>query len=342
MQKQWGRREEGQTVVIIALAMVALVAFLSLAIDGGTAFALRRKMQNAADSASMAGADVLRNRFYADDLCDDAAQQVLAAIHTFAERNGVADTDGIPGNWVNANVTAYFARLEGTSLVNIEPSMDAWTDCIPSDARGVRVITRGSFRSFFAGLIGRDEFTAGAQASNLAFPTQGSLSSSLWSVFPVAVLQDDFEVGDTYYLFDTVDKEAPGSFGWWDLNGGTSGADQLSCWIMPSQPGCESLLTSVTIPMWGETSTGVTNSEKDEVISRWGDVVVIPIYDDTNGLPGDNLQYHFIGLGLFELTEYWFANNFHSPDPVSCYITGGQKCFSGVFVGWLLAPTLYD
>ena len=52
-------KERGQTLIIVALAMVVLVGSLALAIDGGNAYAQRRRMQNAADAAALAGAKAL-------------------------------------------------------------------------------------------------------------------------------------------------------------------------------------------------------------------------------------------------------------------------------------------
>ncbi len=48
--------KRGQTLVIIALAMVAVVAMAAVALDGGHAFMQRRRMQNAADAGALAGA----------------------------------------------------------------------------------------------------------------------------------------------------------------------------------------------------------------------------------------------------------------------------------------------
>lgn len=50
------KSEHGQTLVIIALAFVALLGMSGLAIDGGILYADRRHAQNAADAASLAGA----------------------------------------------------------------------------------------------------------------------------------------------------------------------------------------------------------------------------------------------------------------------------------------------
>ena len=49
------RREEGQAIVLIALAAVALVAIAGLSVDGGMTFWEAQKLQRAADAAALAG-----------------------------------------------------------------------------------------------------------------------------------------------------------------------------------------------------------------------------------------------------------------------------------------------
>ena len=50
------KNERGQAIVLIAMAIVGLVGFTALAIDGGNAFADRRHAQNAADTAVLSAA----------------------------------------------------------------------------------------------------------------------------------------------------------------------------------------------------------------------------------------------------------------------------------------------
>jgi len=57
MHKQTHRRSEsGQALVLLALSFIVLLAFAGLAIDGGILYTERRRAQNAADAAAMAGA----------------------------------------------------------------------------------------------------------------------------------------------------------------------------------------------------------------------------------------------------------------------------------------------
>ena len=50
------RNENGQTLVLTALCMTAMLGFMALALDVGLLFRARRNMQTAADSAAIAGA----------------------------------------------------------------------------------------------------------------------------------------------------------------------------------------------------------------------------------------------------------------------------------------------
>jgi len=59
MQAAWVRKQSGQAVVLVAIAVLALSAILALALDGGSIYLDKRQLQNAADSAALAGAELL-------------------------------------------------------------------------------------------------------------------------------------------------------------------------------------------------------------------------------------------------------------------------------------------
>jgi hypothetical protein len=59
MNKQRILSEKGQSLVIVALGLVAFVAMLALVIDGANAYAAKRQAQNAADSGALAGASAM-------------------------------------------------------------------------------------------------------------------------------------------------------------------------------------------------------------------------------------------------------------------------------------------
>jgi uncharacterized membrane protein len=58
------RSEEGQSLIVIAVVMIGLIALMGLAIDGGNLFLQRRNAQNAADAAALAGTRLLAQAIY--------------------------------------------------------------------------------------------------------------------------------------------------------------------------------------------------------------------------------------------------------------------------------------
>ncbi len=59
MPRPWLRRQSGQAVVLVAIAVLVLTAILMLALDGGGLYLDQRQLQNAADAAALAGAEKL-------------------------------------------------------------------------------------------------------------------------------------------------------------------------------------------------------------------------------------------------------------------------------------------
>ncbi len=57
--KQKNRNESGQSIVILAFALVVLMGIMAVAIDGGRIYTMRRDAQNAADAAALQGARAL-------------------------------------------------------------------------------------------------------------------------------------------------------------------------------------------------------------------------------------------------------------------------------------------
>lgn len=105
--------ENGQVLVLITLAILALLGFAALAIDGSMIFSDRRFLQNTADTAALAGASQgaqamkAYNIEYGNFSCNSSAMiSVINATQSSAimaaEKNGVMiDTDFADKNGVN-------------------------------------------------------------------------------------------------------------------------------------------------------------------------------------------------------------------------------------------------
>src|SRR5260221_14372646 len=96
IRHQW---QQGQAIVLIALAMIALLGFMILAIDGSKYLDQRRVTQNAADAASLAGLYTFRHGPVTTDT------GIYTAIQTSAASNGISNT--------SSNVSAYWVDTNG-------------------------------------------------------------------------------------------------------------------------------------------------------------------------------------------------------------------------------------
>ncbi|MCD6289256.1 MAG: hypothetical protein J7M34_02040 [Anaerolineae bacterium] len=188
--RKYGKNEQGQSLVITALAIVALLGMISLAIDGGYAYAQDRRMQNAADLAALAGARALA--------LGASASEIDQEISYYAQANG-ADS-----------FSYYFVDENGQTVGT------------PDEASGVHVHTQRTFATFLAAVIGINSMTAAADSEA---STYGVSEAS--NLLPIAVHEDNFQYGETYELWDS-DHEAPGAFGWLDWDGGGGGLHELA------------------------------------------------------------------------------------------------------------------
>jgi Flp pilus assembly protein TadG len=87
--------QRGQIIVIFALALVAIIAMVGLVLDGGSAFAMRRDEQSAADLAALAAAN--------DYMLNSSSAQAIARARTVATANGYQH--GTNGVVVNVTIT---------------------------------------------------------------------------------------------------------------------------------------------------------------------------------------------------------------------------------------------
>ena len=95
--------ESGQSMVIIALGLVAFVAMLALVLDGANAYAAKRQAQNAADAGALAGATYMcKNK--------DQAGGITQATDYAINRNGASSADVVAS--LNAGTVVVTATVE--------------------------------------------------------------------------------------------------------------------------------------------------------------------------------------------------------------------------------------
>ena len=307
------RTDRGQSLVIVAVLMLAFFGILAVVLDGGFAYAMRRAAQNAADAGALAGAR---------ELCVSNGNHTTAAsvAREYAvTRNGavvanVAINSGIVTVDVALPFQTFLARLFG------QPGMTA-----------AAVAAAGCFAP-----------GAGTGVLPIAWacrpPIAGSGSDDCAILYGPAhryIIMDSDPTEDDLYCQDppnsglpagTVDCDldddgfndllAGGDRSWLDLSGGGGGASDMRNWIRNGFPG------TIEIHTWLGGQTGVANTVYQAAASRVGDEVVIPVFDtycdgwppsvcparvhaeDTIVATGgtSTLYFHIISFSLFHIT----------------------------------------
>jgi len=272
------RDRRGQTLVIFALALTALIAMVGLVVDGGNAFAQQRKTQNGADAAAEAGATELARR----------AIGVPGTDAQWDARVWQSIQDSIGYNEVTLNGTPQYTDFDGNPLGPIN------TGSIPTEARGVAVTSDRNFRTYFAGVVGLSNFTATAQATaRTGYATTVAGSGLMPVTFPVMLEQcvpgsgsdglvlptygtpasHDWPIGPNNPVALPFCANGPGNIGWIDWTPTMGGASEVADQILnPSGP-------AIHVNHWYYiTQTGAITSLDNEFDTWEGRDIFIPIY----------------------------------------------------------------
>jgi hypothetical protein len=350
------RHERGQLIVVAALALVAIVAGVSLVIEGGNAYAQQRVVQNAADAVANGGATVLAERL-GGAVRSDA--DVHARMTTLAGANRL---DGFTAYYTN--VDGRLLDVAGTIVTDPAVAAQVGAGTIPPTAQGVRIAGNRAFPTTFARAIGFSQFTAGADATAVTgaltgglfmpvvFPVSmqdcdgsGDLVSNLdapWRLSNPGATKADHPIGQEYIV--PLCKTGGGSFMVLDLD------PDKSCYEEVFDP---SPIQFSDFPVDVATDTGNDCAKKvEEAVmdkSLQGKVVLIPICDaecSTSG--GSNGTYHIIRIAAFYLDYISYSNSgknaacelIESPTYRTSLVNivggnGSSSCMAGWFVRYV-------
>jgi hypothetical protein len=244
------RRRKGQSLVLIALCLVVLVAFVGLAIDGGSMLGQRREAQNGVDGAALAGTRVMLTH-YVNMVRDNPGGdvdynhtvelEIRAAINEVAARNGVVTT----------TLKAYFVNDDG-QLITVNNGINrgqgncgvsqARGPCEVGDngrvpwtlgAKGIDVIGTAETESFFMRIIGWDKVSGAADAT--AYMGVGAMADNI-SLLPIGLFTNTVDIhnlveGQHYQLIDATLDNGSGNWGWVDYNGRGVSATTARAWL---------------------------------------------------------------------------------------------------------------
>ncbi len=205
--------QSGQSIILVAVAMVALVLFVAITVDVSAAYYNRRTAQNGADGAALGGvrqlAEQINNKKKQDSL-------IQAEMNDFAERNGIEDTDGILANTVNENVDGWYVDSNGQRIAG-EPMVGG--GIVPAGAYGIEAITHILAPTFFGGIFGLDGLPLTARAVSLLKEVCGQDC-----VVPITTGKDvlcgpnpnvcDAKRYECFNIWRESQTDTPGAYGW--------------------------------------------------------------------------------------------------------------------------------
>ena len=339
-------RQRGQSVVLVAVALIVLVLFVAIAVDASDAYVHRRTAQNGADAAALAG-----GRRLAMQLNQQEYNSLLikADMNSYAEQNGIPDTNEVPADVLNKNVVGYYLDQDGNRLTETPIGSSDDSSMLPG-VRGIEAITTITAPTFFGGIIGLDGMTVHATAAVLLEPP-----CTASCVVPLATYTMTFTSaeGTCYNIWN---GDGPGNFGWlnWSLQGSQCGQHEDTC----SSPCLEENLTPGTcrsgLISVGDYVAGTTGDKNSGLIRK---VLVsyidkrehftVPVWDVTNGehgcgKPNGGLWYRVAGFAEMQLIGLQLSQGKpYDPirDPSTCVTLGmgshGGNRLTAYFIRWV-------
>ncbi len=196
------KKEQGQALVILAFALIALAAFAGLAIDGGRLYSARRQAQNTADAVAMAGARLLGTFV---NQCDpvnrlDADNAIAAEMMKLARDNGII----VPTE--NAQLQGWYVNASEARLGNV-----GWGVGVPDSATGIEAALVTTDTTTFLKIVGRQHIVAPGEAVAMTGPVRQFTGGILPIGVPLEVVTA-LEPGETFYMMEKNNQWGGGVF----------------------------------------------------------------------------------------------------------------------------------
>jgi len=326
------KNESGQAAIIIALALVAMIAFVALAIDAGNAYTAKREAQNAADAAALAAT---RQLVLECSLGGDGA--VAGRIRARADELVGANNADVS----KAEVYYTLQAADGytRSGYQVQEGVDVPCGCGVGSAMGVEIVVSNPTESFLAGIVGVEAL--GAKATGKArYAPVATVGTGL---YPFTRRNDQpMEFGQLVKVrvSDRNDdpNDAPGNFGWLSWNGENNTPNLAESLTPPGDSGAkyfnpgtpENNFTPdlndklIAVGKWVQGAPGNKNANAVRDQLDWHianqDVMVIPLYDTYAG-EGSHYNYRVSAFAGFQLQSYDLGGN--------------DKYLMGKFVRWV-------
>jgi Flp pilus assembly protein TadG len=347
MSRNYRRRKSGQSLPLIALMIVVIVAMVGLSVDVGNAYGQQRRMQNAANAGALAGMssvmanqrnqDVWANvqRTMAGNRVDNSGAQYSYRADYVLENGSVVmlgtwngstayvpnGTQSPPKNIVRVQVTiservdTYFARVVGKNDLTVNANGNA---CV--GGYGLGVYPLGIPLNLKKTIKGN-----GNQPDQPYHRIYRSNGSELPNTSPDWGNWDKMKGMTIHLPVDNWSQDMAGThISWLSWTGG-NGASELDAGMTypgtlqdgfvegteldASTPNTKPL-KQLTLGDWINGDTGVKASLKDELDAHQvkNRDLILPIYDKA-GKQGDVTSFHMVKMGIFRIKDYAFTGS---------------------------------
>ncbi len=188
------KKEEGQAIILIAIALVGLLVVTGLAVDGGRLLTARREAQNAADAAALGGTRVLAEMIQSCDLSTPVNdQRIWDAVVQYAAQNNVPQEviDGAE------NIQAWYVDQDLNQLGVVGDGE------VPDGTTGVQVALTTSRGTIFMGLLGANNMVAPGTATAMTGPVIRFPGGILPVAAPVNSV-NSMDPGDEFYVLESI------------------------------------------------------------------------------------------------------------------------------------------
>lgn len=295
-------RQQAQSIVVVAIMLLGLVALAAMAVDLSNVYFYRRTAQNAADAAALAGGEQLayqRNKLGSKFGVQSNAWLVKEDMNELAEWNDLGDSaPAIPR--INDNLVAWWLddnleRLSDTPFpVGTDPTKK---ERIPEAAFGIEAMSVMTAPTFLGGVLGWDGYGVSAEAwVSIIEPVcgvtcvvpvaqywcepgaecEGDVRTFLasddpdWALGPWGV--DNWPPGEGFECYNIWNGEGPGNFGWlnWTEQGYFCATDDCSSVCLSDNLDPDKCIGWIGIGDWVAGSTGTMNDSKVRAqLDKW-------------------------------------------------------------------------
>jgi Flp pilus assembly protein TadG len=301
--------DRGVATVMIALLTVTLLVFAALAIDLGQAYSQRRQMQNAADSATMAGTRAIdKVRF-----SGAAPSTIYTAIQT-SVTDHLQNQTGANHCWL---IDATKNRLTGDLCASPSVMTAGYNSVAANPVAGVEVQPSQTRNTFLARVVGFNTTTASASAAATIQPYLGGAGSPFITCGVPGVNPDAYSIldsagnllaGATTLTSIPVQGSQNHTCGAGSAFKGKNNSDQILVGV-PCSGGGPPWATPCDMA-WGDNGNGFSANIRDIVAGAvpcpangpyTGCDILVPVADQGSG-NGNSIQMHVAGWVVMHIT----------------------------------------